>query len=94
MKCLFIGEGSSRHLRKSRVFSSLIVLIIAARFLAAQPALENGRKQASGNTITYITGPWGTRVKAVQRGPLGPEVPLPSAITIRSSRCASISESC
>jgi catechol 2,3-dioxygenase-like lactoylglutathione lyase family enzyme len=27
-----------------------------------------------GNTITYITDPWGTRIEIVQRAPLGPEV--------------------
>jgi catechol 2,3-dioxygenase-like lactoylglutathione lyase family enzyme len=32
------------------------------------------RKSAAGNTITYITDPWGTRVEIVQRAPLGPEV--------------------
>jgi catechol 2,3-dioxygenase-like lactoylglutathione lyase family enzyme len=30
------------------------------------------RKSASGNTVTYITDPWGTRVEIVQRAPLGP----------------------
>jgi catechol 2,3-dioxygenase-like lactoylglutathione lyase family enzyme len=29
---------------------------------------------ATGNVITYITDPWGTRVEIVQRGPLGPQV--------------------
>ena len=28
----------------------------------------------SGNTITYITDPWGTRIEIIQRAPLGPEV--------------------
>jgi catechol 2,3-dioxygenase-like lactoylglutathione lyase family enzyme len=32
------------------------------------------RKSAAGNTITYITDPWGTRVEIVQRAPLGPQV--------------------
>jgi catechol 2,3-dioxygenase-like lactoylglutathione lyase family enzyme len=32
------------------------------------------RQSAAGNTITYITDPWGTRVEIVQRAPLGPEV--------------------
>jgi catechol 2,3-dioxygenase-like lactoylglutathione lyase family enzyme len=27
-----------------------------------------------GNTIAYITDPWGTRIEIVQRAPLGPEV--------------------
>src|SRR5579864_2775738 len=27
-----------------------------------------------GNTITYITDPWGTRIEIIQRAPLGPEV--------------------
>ena len=31
-------------------------------------------KGATGNTITYITDPWGTRIEIVQRLPLGPEV--------------------
>jgi catechol 2,3-dioxygenase-like lactoylglutathione lyase family enzyme len=35
---------------------------------------EPVRKSAAGNTITYITDPWGTRVEIVQRAPLGPEV--------------------
>jgi catechol 2,3-dioxygenase-like lactoylglutathione lyase family enzyme len=35
---------------------------------------EPVRKSASGNTVTYITDPWGTRVELVQRAPLGPQV--------------------
>ena len=35
---------------------------------------EPVRKSAAGNTITYITDPWGTRIEIVQRAPLGPEV--------------------
>ena len=35
---------------------------------------EPVRKSAAGNTITYITDPWGTRVEIVQRAPLGPQV--------------------
>jgi catechol 2,3-dioxygenase-like lactoylglutathione lyase family enzyme len=35
---------------------------------------EPVRKSAAGNTITYITDPWGTRIEVVQRAPLGPEV--------------------
>jgi len=31
-------------------------------------------KGATGNTITYITDPWGARIEIVQRLPLGPEV--------------------
>jgi hypothetical protein len=31
-------------------------------------------KSAAGNTITYITDPWGTRIEIVQRAPLGPQV--------------------
>ena len=31
-------------------------------------------KGATGNTITYITDPWGTRIEIVQRLPLGTEV--------------------
>jgi catechol 2,3-dioxygenase-like lactoylglutathione lyase family enzyme len=31
-------------------------------------------KGATGNTITYITDPWGTRVEIVQRLPIGPQV--------------------
>jgi catechol 2,3-dioxygenase-like lactoylglutathione lyase family enzyme len=31
-------------------------------------------KTAAGNTITYITDPWGTRVEIVQRAPLGPQI--------------------
>jgi catechol 2,3-dioxygenase-like lactoylglutathione lyase family enzyme len=27
-----------------------------------------------GNTIAYITDPWGTRIEIVQRAPLGPQV--------------------
>jgi catechol 2,3-dioxygenase-like lactoylglutathione lyase family enzyme len=33
---------------------------------------EPVRKSAAGNTITYITDPWGTRIEIVQRAPLGP----------------------
>ena len=35
---------------------------------------EPPRKSASGNTVTYITDPWGTRIEIVQRAPLGPPV--------------------
>jgi catechol 2,3-dioxygenase-like lactoylglutathione lyase family enzyme len=35
---------------------------------------EPARKTATGNTITYITDPWGTRIEIVQRASLGPEV--------------------
>jgi catechol 2,3-dioxygenase-like lactoylglutathione lyase family enzyme len=35
---------------------------------------EPVRKSASGNTITYITDPWGTRIEIIQRAPLGPQV--------------------
>ncbi len=35
---------------------------------------EPVRKSAAGNTITYITDPWGTRVEIVERVPLGPPV--------------------
>jgi len=35
---------------------------------------EPVRQSASGNTVTYITDPWGTRVEIVQRVPLGPQV--------------------
>jgi catechol 2,3-dioxygenase-like lactoylglutathione lyase family enzyme len=35
---------------------------------------EPVRKSSAGNTITYITDPWGTRIEIVQRAPLGPEV--------------------
>ena len=35
---------------------------------------EPVRKSAAGNTITYITDPWGTRIEIVQRTPLGPQV--------------------
>jgi catechol 2,3-dioxygenase-like lactoylglutathione lyase family enzyme len=31
-------------------------------------------KGATGNTITYITDPWGTRIEIVQRLPVGAEV--------------------
>ncbi|MGH8641791.1 MAG: VOC family protein [Burkholderiales bacterium] len=34
---------------------------------------EPVRKSPSGNTITYITDPWGTRVEIVERAPLGPQ---------------------
>jgi len=33
---------------------------------------EPVRTSAAGNTITYITNPWGTRIEIVQRAPLGP----------------------
>jgi len=35
---------------------------------------EPVRKSAAGNTITYITDPWGTRIEIVQRAPLGPQI--------------------
>ena len=34
---------------------------------------EPVRKSTAGNTITYITDPWGTRIEIVERAPLGPE---------------------
>jgi catechol 2,3-dioxygenase-like lactoylglutathione lyase family enzyme len=35
---------------------------------------EPPRTAATGNLVTYITDPWGTRVEIVQRAPLGPQV--------------------
>lgn len=35
---------------------------------------EPVRGNPSGNTITYITDPWGTRIEIIQRGALGPQV--------------------
>ncbi len=35
---------------------------------------EPVRTGSSGNVLTYITDPWGTRVEIIQRGPLGPRV--------------------
>jgi catechol 2,3-dioxygenase-like lactoylglutathione lyase family enzyme len=35
---------------------------------------EPVRTSAAGNTVTYITDPWGTRVEIVQRASLGPQV--------------------
>ena len=35
---------------------------------------EPVRKSPTGNTVTYITDPWGTRVEIVQRAPLGKPV--------------------
>src|ERR1700730_5846285 len=35
---------------------------------------EPPRKGPTGNTITYITDPWGTRIEIIERGPLGPAV--------------------
>lgn len=35
---------------------------------------EPVRPSASGNTVTYITDPWGTRIEIVQRAPLGKPV--------------------
>jgi catechol 2,3-dioxygenase-like lactoylglutathione lyase family enzyme len=35
---------------------------------------EPVRSSAAGNTITYITDPWGTRIEIVQRAPLGSAV--------------------
>jgi catechol 2,3-dioxygenase-like lactoylglutathione lyase family enzyme len=35
---------------------------------------EPPRKSSAGNTVTYITDPWGTRIEIVQRAPLGPQV--------------------
>ena len=32
---------------------------------------EPPRKGGGGNTITYITDPWGTRIEIIQRAPLG-----------------------
>src|SRR5277367_5538574 len=35
---------------------------------------EPVRKSPTGNVITYITDPWGTRIELIQRGALGPVV--------------------
>jgi predicted enzyme related to lactoylglutathione lyase len=35
---------------------------------------EPPRTSAAGNTVTYITDPWGTRIEIVKRAPLGPQV--------------------
>ena len=49
---------------------------------------EPVRKSAGGNTITYITDPWGTRVEIVQRAPLGTAGAVGRAYCI-DRRCAS-----
>ena len=35
---------------------------------------EPVRTGGSGNVLTYITDPWGTRIEIIQRAPLGPQV--------------------
>jgi catechol 2,3-dioxygenase-like lactoylglutathione lyase family enzyme len=35
---------------------------------------EPVRKAPNGNTLTYITDPWGTRIEIIERAPLGAEV--------------------
>jgi catechol 2,3-dioxygenase-like lactoylglutathione lyase family enzyme len=35
---------------------------------------EPPRKGGSGNTVTYITDPWGTRIEIIERAPLGAAV--------------------
>jgi hypothetical protein len=35
---------------------------------------EPVRKAPNGNTITYITDPWGTRIEIIDRAPIGAEV--------------------
>jgi len=35
---------------------------------------EPVRTGSSGNILTYITDPWGTRIEIIQRAPLGPQV--------------------
>jgi catechol 2,3-dioxygenase-like lactoylglutathione lyase family enzyme len=35
---------------------------------------EPARTGASGNSVTYITDPWGTRIEVIQRAPIGPQV--------------------
>jgi catechol 2,3-dioxygenase-like lactoylglutathione lyase family enzyme len=49
---------------------------VVKRIEAAGIALDESVRTvaATGNTITYITDPWGTRVEIVQRGPIGPQV--------------------
>jgi catechol 2,3-dioxygenase-like lactoylglutathione lyase family enzyme len=37
---------------------------------------EPPRTGGGGNTITYITDPWGTRIEIIQRAPLGQQVTL------------------
>jgi catechol 2,3-dioxygenase-like lactoylglutathione lyase family enzyme len=32
------------------------------------------RTVANGNTLTYITDPWGTRIEIIERAPVGPQV--------------------
>jgi catechol 2,3-dioxygenase-like lactoylglutathione lyase family enzyme len=38
---------------------------------------EPVRTSPTGNTITYFTDPWGTRIEIIQRAPLGPVVQQP-----------------
>jgi len=47
-----------------------------ARELEAQGITldQSPQKIANGNTITYITDPWGTRIEIIQRAPLGQQV--------------------
>ena len=35
---------------------------------------EPVRTGSSGNILTYITDPWGTRIEIIERAPLGPQV--------------------
>jgi catechol 2,3-dioxygenase-like lactoylglutathione lyase family enzyme len=35
---------------------------------------DEPRKGATGNTIVYITDPWGTRIEIIERAPLGTPV--------------------
>ena len=53
-------EGSRRRREKDRG--------------ARHQARRAGSQSAAGNTITYITDPWGTRIEIVERAPLGPLV--------------------
>jgi catechol 2,3-dioxygenase-like lactoylglutathione lyase family enzyme len=50
--------------------AAIVKQLIAGGIMLDEPV----RKSAAGNTVTYITDPWGTRVEIVQRAPLGPEV--------------------
>jgi catechol 2,3-dioxygenase-like lactoylglutathione lyase family enzyme len=50
--------------------AAVVKKLVAEGIMLDEPV----RKSAAGNTVTYITDPWGTRVEIVQRAPLGPEV--------------------
>ncbi|HLG56629.1 MAG TPA: VOC family protein [Vicinamibacterales bacterium] len=65
------GTGGLDHIGFDVKDHAAVVKKIVAQGITLDEPVRNS---AAGNTITYITDPWGTRIEIVERAPLGPQV--------------------